>query len=201
MTNHHTGLESRHEPGCYRRAIRARFNLGVLSTSRNVQRGTYIGLRNHPFHPQAPWLYVSASYGLTAFNIETGETRELWGHEEFAANLTLDSVGRRLIGARHKLWTNQPDLRWLTCVDITNPNTPVREWERVGEYAELVAFFPDGTRFAAFEEDSRITIRMADTGEIVRAFKSADHAATNLRFRGSGETLVVASTGGSTSST
>ena len=151
------------------------------------------------FHPGAPWLYAAASYGLTAFNMETGDLRELWDHEEFAQNLTVDPTGHRLVGARHKLWTNQRELRWLTCVDITNPGKPVREWDRNGEFANLVAFFPDGTRFAAGhaydyrapENGPRITIHMADTGEVVRTLRGEGTDAEQLAVSLRGETLVT----------
>lgn len=166
---------------------------------RRIERTVAHPSQTIAFHPRAPWLYVATSYGLTACNTETGELRELWGHEEFAQNVAVDPTGRRLIGARHKLWTSDSDLRWLTCVDISNPGQPVREWDRNRDFAELTAFFPDGTRFTSkYARDyqnpstgASVSVREADTGEIVSTLTGEGADAEQLAPSPCGDTLVT----------
>jgi WD40 repeat protein len=153
------------------------------------------------FHPRAPWVYAAASYGLTAFNTATGELCELWGKEAFARNVAMDPTGRRLIGSRHKLWTNQRDLRWLACLDVTDPDRPVKEWERLDAnppddgWTGLVAFFADGTRFVSAETsfgyNPRLTVRTAADGELVRTVLGLGTSAEQLTVAPGGETIVT----------
>ncbi len=163
------------------------------------------------FHPSAAWVYVANSYGLTAFNTTTGITQELWGKEEFARNIAVDPTGRWLIGSRHKLWTNQSDLRWLACLKVDAADKPVKAWERPDVdapnegWANLLAFFADGEQFVSAEafdfrmrmlgvvasESPRITIRKTSTGETLHTLKGAGTEAEQLAVAPSGETLVT----------
>ena len=135
------------------------------------------------FHSQAPWIYVASGFGLMVGGTNTGGERELWRKEEFARNVAIDPTGRRLIGSRHTLRTHEPDKRWLTCLDISQPDAPKPDWELQDSHepndahTELVAFFADGNQIATAEVpnwrlsyDARLTIRAADSGKLVRTF-------------------------------
>jgi len=157
------------------------------------------------FHPNGESLYVATNNGVFVYPINGRPHARLLGLTDSTMSAALDPVGQRIVWYHIKTaMLIRDNRRLLTCADVSGSEARL-VWQRLPVdppnegWAARIAFFPDGTRFAAVEaafptmqhDGPRITIRATETGDAIQRITGPGTECDQLAVSPRGDFLVT----------
>ncbi len=153
------------------RAISIRKNTIIIENEKQEKIATientselYINRRPHlSFHPKKSniLVYIWKDNKVKIYDLDTGETKELYSHEDEVTSVTFSPDGTKVIS-----WWNDNKVMMY---DLDTGET--KELYSHEYWVNSVTFSPDGTKVISWWEDNKVKIYDLETGETKELYR------------------------------